>query len=640
MPVFEIQTPDGKTFEVDAPNEQAAMQALQGMIKPQKPSQSGYWSMADEAMDFVSGGLMTKGNAAIGGLVDAGFGAIRGDGWNYSDNYNENLNQLRQAQADYGERNPIRSTIGKGAGLALGITQMPVWGKGLAGAAGTGTVYGGIMGAGSDAESIPERASNALTGAATGAGIGGLGYGLGSLIGMGANKASRAWEAVNADPQTRAAIELRSLAADAGGPMAVRQSLDNLGPDAVLADVLGERGRALTRQSANISPDARETIEAALLGRKGMQNQRVVSDIEQIAGLPVGSTKTVDDLVEGTYQKLKPGVDDAYTAARAAGKDMPLQFFDDVLSTSQGQQVLKEAEAAVGARARLRGAPDDVSNLAIVDEMKKIFDSKATSAFASGDRAAGGLWRDFAASLRTRADALMDMAETPIYAGARNAARYSNQAQEAVKLGAELGGPRVPVNLPGRVEGVDLGNRQRVAQGYAAKKTDTLLNRNNTEGAVNEFYTPQGKKAADAALGPGALDKTLAREKAFNQTVKALTGNSTTARQLVEMGLGTGAAATLVSGDSMTGGIAGILGALARKGAPAIARKITSDAQQKTAPLIAQALLAKDLPAQAMNMAPGMLERLSRADRDKLTKMLLLLTEQAQRPPPQPSASR
>jgi hypothetical protein len=319
---------------------------------------------------------------------------------------------------------------------------------------------------------------------------------------------------------------------------------------------------------------------------------------------------------------------------------MPLQFFDDVLSTSQGQQVLKEAEAAVRARARLRGAPDDVSNLAIVDEMKKIFDSKATSAFASGDRAAGGLWRDFAASLRTRADALMDMAETPIYAGARNAARYSNQAQEAVKLGAELGGPRVPVNLPGRVDGVDLGNRQRVAQGYAAKKTDTLLNRNNTEGAVNEFYTPQGKKAADAALGPGALDKTLAREKAFNQTVKALTGNSTTARQLVEMGLGTGAAATLVSGDAMTGGIAGILGALARKGAPAIARKITSDAQQKTAPLIAQALLARDLPAQAMNMAPGMLERLSRADRDKLTKMLLLLTEQAQRPTPQPSASR
>jgi hypothetical protein len=90
----------------------------------------------------------------------------------------------------------------------------------------------------------------------------------------------------------------------------------------------------------------------------------------------------------------------------------------------------------------------------------------------------------------------------------------------------------------------------------------------------------------------------------------------------------------------MTGGIAGILGALARKGAPAIARKITTDAQQKTAPLIAQALLARDLPAQAMNMAPGMLERVSRADRDKLTKMLLLLTEQAQRPPPQPSASR
>lgn len=38
MPIFEIQTPDGQTYEVDAPDEGSALQAIEGMSAPQQPA--------------------------------------------------------------------------------------------------------------------------------------------------------------------------------------------------------------------------------------------------------------------------------------------------------------------------------------------------------------------------------------------------------------------------------------------------------------------------------------------------------------------------------------------------------------------------------------------------------------------------
>lgn len=40
MPIFELQTPDGKTFEVDAPDENTAVQSLDLLQKPQPPEKS------------------------------------------------------------------------------------------------------------------------------------------------------------------------------------------------------------------------------------------------------------------------------------------------------------------------------------------------------------------------------------------------------------------------------------------------------------------------------------------------------------------------------------------------------------------------------------------------------------------------
>jgi hypothetical protein len=616
----------------------AAKQLANAIIqmKTQKPSQSEYWGTANEAMDFVSGGLVSKGNAALAGLLDASVGAAKGEGWNYTDNYNKWLDQQRQAQADYNEENPIRSGIGKGAGLALGITQMPVFGKGLSGAAGTGALYGGIMGAGQDANTIGERAQNTVTGGLTGGVIGSGAYGAGSLIGMGLEKVanSRPWQILSANPEERAAMQMAELIRRGGGPGPVGDDLSRLGPDGMLADVLGEPGLAVGRNAANINPEARESIEAALLGRKAGQNQRVVGDMEGVAGLPVGSTKSVDALKKEAYEKVRPQISAAYTAARNAGAELPFEAFDNIITTPVSVPVFKQAVENVTSRAARD--PSAGGNLAVLDEMKRLLDGKATQAYRAGDPMESE-YRATAKALRERMDELLVGDE---YAAARGLRSQAYRVDDAFDLGEQLGGSRVPLGLPESVAKLDQGLRPNVAQAYASKKADTLLNRGSTEGALNELSTPMGQKASEAALGKGALDKTLDREKTFNRTVRALTGNSTTARQLAEMGLFTGAGSLWLTQDPYSSSALGILAALAKKGGPAIARKLASDAQRKSAPLIAQALIGNKLPANVKAMTPSMIERLSTADRYKLAKTLILLEQQRQKPATNPAGER
>lgn len=603
---------------------EARKRAAQGSAAPQQDMlapNSGYWGISSEAMDLFTAGLMSKGGAAINGLLDAGVGAAKGEGWNYSDNYNKWLNWQRENQRLYNEEHPARAAAGKAVGIALGVTQLPMLGNGLMGAAGTGGLYGAIAGAGGDANSLPERATNTVSGALTGAGIGGAGYGLGKLIGMGADKVSRAWQSLNAPAETRAAMEIRALADDAGGVAALKKALDDLGPDAMTADVFGEKGLAVGRQMANISPEARDILEASVLGRKGQQNQRVLSDIEAIAGLPQGNAKTVEVLKQEAYDRMRPEISAAYKTARDAGKEIPFEAFDNIITTPVSVPVFRQALDNVTSRAARD--PSAGGNLAVLDETKRLLEGKATQAFRAGDPMASE-YAATAKALRERLDSLLSGDE---YAAARAARQRAYRSEDAFNLGEQLGSSRVGIDVPGKVSAVDPEFRPNVAQAYAAQKADTLLNRNATEGAINEFYTPMGKKASEAALGPGALDKTLSRERTFNRTAKALTGNSTTARQLVEMGLGgtaAGAAATYLTGDPLQGGIAGILAALTRKGAPFIARKLATDAQKSAAPHIAKMLIGKDIPAEISQLTPGTLEKLSKAGRDKLVKALLL----------------
>lgn len=186
MPLFELQTPGGETFEVEAPDENSALEAVGQMQAPQ--GNASRWGMFPEAMDMVTMGGASKLNAAGGGLIDASVGALQGKGWDFQGPYNQQLEQQRADQAAYQSESPIKSAVGKGAGVALGITSLPTIGRGFAGAVKTGTAYGTTGGLLQDADSLEERGANALKGGGTGALLGSALYPVAAVAGRGVGK--------------------------------------------------------------------------------------------------------------------------------------------------------------------------------------------------------------------------------------------------------------------------------------------------------------------------------------------------------------------------------------------------------------------------------------------------------------------
>jgi hypothetical protein len=582
------------------------------------------WGMLPQAMDMLTMGGAMKMNAAAGGLIDAVGGAVQGEGWNWSDNYNRQLQEQRDNQAAYSDQNPVRSGVGTGAGLALAVARLPMIGAGLKGAAQTGAAYGGAGGLLQDADSLVERGQNTLLGTGTGGLIGTGGYYGGQLLGAAAKKAGKVISAIRAPADVKAASQIYEAAENVGLPEFQRR-LAELGSDAINADVLGKRGTALSRGAANISPEAREILESTVQARKAGQNTRLASDVEKAAGLPAGNTKNTEALKKAAYDKVRPEINRAYDAAREAGADVDLEYFADLLDTPMGNSAFNKAFDNVVNRMAVKGEKAG-GNLAVMDEMKKVLDSMAKSAARSGDDATADVAQSMAKQLRYQMDVLLDGAE---YSTARGLRQKAYQADEAFDLGEQLGGSRVLLGVPEQASRVSPDLQPNVAQAYGAKKVESLLNRGSTEGALNEFLTPQGRKAAQAALGPNdaLLGKALDRERAFNVTNRELVGNSTTARQLAEMagtGVGTTGVGLLMGYDPTTSGIAGGLAALGRRAVPTITKRMVTENQKAVAPYIAKLLTQQGLPLNRP-IPPGFLERFATAGDAKTAKAMMLI---------------
>jgi hypothetical protein len=264
------------------------------------------------------------------------------------------------------------------------------------------------------------------------------------------------------------------------------------------------------------------------------------------------------------------------------------------------------------------------SNLARLDETKRVLDSAAQVAARAGDKNTAAQASAIAKELRTRMD---DLLNDPAYANARTLRQEAFKTDEAFDLGAELASGRVPFGLPQKAASVADTDRGFLARGYGAKQSENILNKGATEGALNALSTPMAREAMEAALGgeTKSVIDALSRERAFNVAARDVTGNSTTARQFAEMlgtGTGVGGAAMLFGADPTTSGVAGLLAGALRKGAPAIARKIATDAEKKAAPHIAEILIRRQLPS-SRPIPEGALERLSQSKRDEIARFLM-----------------
>jgi len=605
MPVFEIQGPDGKTYELDAPDQNAAMAALGNIGAKQQVSESpGFFGKVDAAVRGVADGL----TLGFSDEISAGLGAATGIGGTFGD-YSGNLAAQRgRDQSDERTSGGVRLAGQLAGGIALplgaarnGATLVKEGGnlaaRGLR-YAGEGAAYGAIAGAGSADE-------DRLTGAVQGGGFGAVaGAAAPAIVNGAARLAQPVVDAARNSfgPAAQQAANRVGTALRTGNlPEAdVQARLAQLGPDAALVDTMGTRGQALARASANVSPDARSTMETFSNARMANQPQRVVSSLETAAGLPQGNRLTVEGLQEAANRRTAPEIGRAYDEARALGYDLPLEDFQEIIGSPMGRRAFAEASRAVQNR-MAAGNEGAASNLGLLDAMKRRLDSMGQVAARAGDNDTAAQATSLARTLRQQTDAALG---GPEYSNARALREQAYRTEEAYQTGADLARPRIDLDAPARARGgprMQGPVRPEVGQGYAAEMAEAILNRRGTADSLNRLYAPMQQEAMDAALQGNAagVRRQLETERVFGDTHRALTGNSTTARQLAEMGaVGVAGAGLGYAGglDPTQAGVAGVAAALARKGGAAVVNKVRSGNEERVAQEIARILIARGVP--------------------------------------------
>lgn len=562
----------------------------------------------------LSAGLQGTADSAAFGFGDE-IGAaldidiLKGDwGGQYARALEERRTKLKAAQ----EAQPAAFLGGQVAGVlptAFIPGAAPARAAGVLGrirqGAGVGAAAGAAYGVGSG-EGTTDRVVGALTGGATGA-LGGaagsaamdavlaggryLGQGATSLVRgtfMPEREAARrigvAGAADNAIPQPRLTPQ------DEAAALANGQPVFNV-------DRGGETTRALARSAANQSPQARALLNNAIDTRYQTQGDRTVDLVRRIVG-GMSNVANRAQLQTAARRANAP----AYRAAYAAG-DRPinspelerLMTSPDVVGAMQeaarkGKSVAV-AEGHGGFNANVRVTDDGrviftkgeagmptYPNIQFWDYTYRALRDAGRAATRQGKDSEGATLTSLSRTLRDELDRMV-----PEFGRARSTAAQFFGAEDALEAGERFVTSRMGNDEARQaVARMSAPERQLFTEGFA----DALVRRVNEEpnrrNIINQIFltSPASRERIEIALGSQRareLESMLRVEDYLDRARQIVQGNSTTTRQLVELGLvssGTGGYG-LGTGDwrpAMLG--AGLMGV--RAGKAAINRQVAT----------------------------------------------------------------
>lgn len=487
---------------------------------------------------------------------------------------------LERAANEKGERDQPGASLAGGLAGAIATPlpiRAPAAGASLATRMGqglrTGALYGAIggVGGGEDAE-----------GRVIGGAVGG---GLGSLVGGAAPAAVRGIQAAGAglraaaspitntirairDPEAEGArritagITRDAQAGAAGMTPAEFAAARAEGQPVTLMELGGETTRALARSAANTSPEARGDLTRSLEGRFGTQGDHIIGWLNRTFHYPnAQAQQAAMDQVEATvnraaYRRAHLASD----AANPGGVWSP--ELERLTSAPAVVEAMQEAAARGGNRAVSEGAggfnpgvtfnggvmqfrrgptgAPTYPNLQFWDLTQRNLRQAADVAAARGRNEEAGALNALHRQLLTQLDAAV-----PEFQAARAGAARFFGAENALEAGQNFVNSRMG-NREARVALARMSPEERrlFQDGFVSRYVQSLAEIPDRRNVLNQVANSgAARERLEIALGRDRareLEAMLRVEGIMQTANEAVRGNSTTARQLAEIGLAGG----------------------------------------------------------------------------------------------------
>lgn len=545
------------------------------------------------------------------GAARLGYEALTG-GKEASDAYNQAVEAERYANRLSQEQHPYATVAGNVAGaVALpvgGVMNAATLPARMGRGAAVGAVMGALSGAG-EGEGYVDRAGRATTGAALGGAIGGVAPPLvEGAIQLGRTAAAPVINAVRgavnpeAEASRRVATSLaRDIQNDPGAvsrltPQEFAASVQQGGP-ATMLDIGGESTRALARSAANTSPEGRQVLNQAVNDRFEGQSGRVVEWLRNTFHFPNADAQqqaieqTARNVNRGAYARAyRDGAGGVWSPEleRLAGSDAVTGAMQRAAAKARDESIIG-GYGAMNPRVtfnngvlefqRGRNGMPLYPDLQYWDLVRRELSDAAQTA-GRGTSEARRL-NSFATALNTELDRMV-----PSYQAARQGAAGFFGAENALEAGQSFVTQNFGISETRRaLSAMSPQERQLFQDGFVSRYIETLGRVGDRRNILNQIASsPAAREKLNLVLGrqrSAELEAGLRVEGIMNLARGSIQGNSTTARQLAELGLAGGTGITGVAGvynqDPQTMTIAAMSAALlaGRRGIDArVARQV------------------------------------------------------------------
>lgn len=413
MATFEIQGPDGKTYEVDAPDQKTALGALGSLVSapanprvdPQTmqppgvpafspPGVEGYnqktgevtppqTSLMDKAGAFSTGGL--QGVPIVGPYLDKASSAVAAaaampfTGKSFDELYNKG----NQYSGDVRRDNPHTATAGGITGAVAATVPAMVAAPGAFGIGvesiplrfGASALSGGAINGADSAVRSGGDAWETLKGFGIGTGLGLVAPAIAPLAGKAVKYAADGWNLRGAAKTLGVDKVSAAMLAKAFGrdtlDAGAHADLAKLGPSGMVMD-LGENLRSQAAGLAALPGEGKAIVKGAIEARDAGANARIRSTLDQELGAaPVPSQITTG--IETNQRALSPVYREALRNAGPVDTVPIARYLDQDIQTLRGepQRVLQRVRAMLDhqptpqeiAQARALGQPPPGTSL-------------------------------------------------------------------------------------------------------------------------------------------------------------------------------------------------------------------------------------------------------------------------------------